>query len=165
MAKKKLKNSNINLIIILVAVVAILFLTFSSTGQFRGHFGSVQNPGPIIEVPVSGPTFTADSDGDGVSNNQDNCPSEYNPSQGDFNNDGTGDKCQDSDGDGLSDYIELNAKFYELTFIVDTSIQISGTDPNSIDSDGDGIWDSYDTYPLTQTRSNRVNSVAEQNYP
>jgi Thrombospondin type 3 repeat/Bacterial TSP3 repeat len=37
----------------------------------------------------------------------DNCPNVVNPTQGDWNHDGIGDACQDSDGDGFSDALEL----------------------------------------------------------
>ena len=47
-----------------------------------------------------------DSDNDGFSDEQDNCPNNYNPQQEDSDNDGIGDECdtrddRDSDGDGI----------------------------------------------------------------
>ena len=39
-----------------------------------------------------------DSDSDGVADNNDNCPSVYNPNQADFNQNGVGDVCDDPDG-------------------------------------------------------------------
>jgi hypothetical protein len=44
-----------------------------------------------------------DSDGDQISDADDNCPGVKNPSQLDWNQDGLGDACQDSDGDGIAD--------------------------------------------------------------
>ena len=45
-----------------------------------------------------------DADGDGFGDeSQDNCPAVANPDQADFNHDGTGDACQDSDGDHVLD--------------------------------------------------------------
>lgn len=45
-----------------------------------------------------------DADGDGFGDeSQDNCPAAANPDQADFNHDGTGDACQDSDGDRVLD--------------------------------------------------------------
>ena len=47
--------------------------------------------------------ISADSDGDGIPDNDDNCPNTYNPGQEDWNDDGEGDVCDDSDGDGTMD--------------------------------------------------------------
>ncbi|MFH1724428.1 MAG: NosD domain-containing protein [Elusimicrobiota bacterium] len=45
-----------------------------------------------------------DSDGDGVTNDADNCPATFNPGQEDFDGDGDGDACDaDDDDDGLAD--------------------------------------------------------------
>lgn len=66
-----------------------------------------------------------DSDEDGIPDNSDNCPNDFNPDQADFNSDGIGDACQDSDGDGLSDAEEL----------------LLGSNPEVQDSDGDGLTD------------------------
>ena len=48
----------------------------------------------------------ADTDGDGVPDAQDNCPTTFNPNQADWDNDGTGDVCDDSDQDGLFDSVD-----------------------------------------------------------
>jgi hypothetical protein len=69
--------------------------------------------------------FAADQDGDGVQAADDNCDRVANPRQADFNNDGVGDACQNSDGDGLNDDVELQ----------------TGTDPSRTDTDGDGYPD------------------------
>tara|TARA_Y100000034_G_scaffold23383_1_gene27001 strand:- start:67 stop:552 length:486 start_codon:yes stop_codon:yes gene_type:complete len=158
--KKSKKNQNWSLIIIVIALAIIIFLTFTPTGKFFDptHDGDI----PPAEIPQ---TIRIDTDGDGILNVDDVCPNDYDPGQMDFNNDGIGDKCQDSDGDGLTDYIELNAKFYPLTCTLDTSIQIIGTEPTLTDTDGDGISDPNDKYPLTGIPNNRVNSVAQNNYP
>ena len=177
--KKSKKNQNWSLIIIVIALAIIIFLTFTPTGKFFDptHDGDIppaeipQTIGidtdgdgdiPPAEIPQ---TIRIDTDGDGILNVDDVCPNDYDPGQMDFNNDGIGDKCQDSDGDGLTDYIELNAKFYPLTCTLDTSIQIIGTEPTLTDTDGDGISDPNDKYPLTGIPNNRVNSVAQNNYP
>lgn len=46
---------------------------------------------------------TCDFDSDNLGNLNDNCPSTYNPSQTDWNNDGVGDACDDSDNDQIMD--------------------------------------------------------------
>jgi len=61
----------------------------------------------VITVGVS---VLADSDGDGVANIFDNCPTTANPDQKDANGNGIGDVCDfasDSDNDGVSDGQEL----------------------------------------------------------
>ncbi len=70
---------------------------------------------PYLEVYVA--PDPNDPDGDGVPNDQDNCPSVYNPDQSDSDVDGVGDLCDncpavynpdqaDSDGDGTGDACE-----------------------------------------------------------
>jgi hypothetical protein len=83
---------------------------------------------------------STDSDGDGVPDSVDNCVSTYNPTQADWNNDGVGDACQDSDKDGLTDDYELitpyNNRFYGGT--------TTYSDPAKRDTDGDGWGDGYE---------------------
>lgn len=67
-----------------------------------------------------------DSDEDGINDYEDNCTFADNPNQGDFNGDGVGDACSDTDGDGLSDALEIN---------------VYGTDPLAADTDEDGVND------------------------
>lgn len=75
-----------------------------------------------------------DTDGDGVADEGDNCPSDPNPDQADTDGDGLGDACDsdpddgplgDLDGDGLDNTTESDL----------------GTDPTDPDTDGDGIDD------------------------
>ena len=74
-------------------------------------------------------TLDIDTDGDGITDSNDNCPNTANPNQEDFDNDGVGDVCDDSDGDGLLD-----------------SVDNCPLNPNPIqeDSDGDGVGDYCD---------------------
>jgi gliding motility-associated-like protein len=80
-----------------------------------------------------------DSDGDGITNNLDNCPSTANADQADTDGDSIGDVCDnaptvananqlDTDGDGVGD--------------------VSDTD-----DDGDGVADSEDAFPLDASES------------
>ena len=74
----------------------------------------------------------------------DNCPVFANPSQADWNNDGIGDACQDSDGDGLTDAEEDP----NGNGVVD----LGELDPRNPDSDGDGICEGT-TIPMGATCS------------
>lgn len=86
------------------------------------------NPATIdVCHPVRGCVHTTDSDADGIYDDgdasgvigdapctpgqsagcDDNCPHAVNPSQADFNLDGVGDDCEDTDGDGLLDAWEI----------------------------------------------------------
>jgi hypothetical protein len=72
----------------------------------------------------------ADSDGDGVTDNIDNCDNVANPNQADADNDGIGDACEpDTDGDGVVD---------------DDDNCLNTPNSNQADTDGDGIGDACD---------------------
>jgi len=85
------------------------------------------------------PLYTAieDTDNDGLQDSLDNCPNSANADQVDTDSDGAGDVCDsDDDNDGLSDTFEEDL----------------GTDKQNSDSDGDGIVDSQDSYPLDSNK-------------
>jgi hypothetical protein len=80
---------------------------------------SLGNPRPNAEPCI-------DSDGDGISDDIDNCPNVANPTQLDTDMDGLGDGCdEDDDNDGLTDLDE----------------GLLGTSPTNPDTDGDGLSD------------------------
>ena len=71
-----------------------------------------------------------DSDADSFPDNVDNCPSVFNPTQSDLDNDGLGDACDpDRDGDGVPDTSD-NC--------------IATANPTQSDLDGDGVGDACD---------------------
>jgi hypothetical protein len=85
-----------------------------------------------------------DEDQDGIEDGLDNCPSTSNEAQEDLDDDGEGDACDsDIDGDGYSNSEEASA----------------GSNPNDatsipvVDTDGDGIADDEDAFPLDSSES------------
>ena len=89
-------------------------------------------PAPM-QSPTPEPDAPTDNDGDGFSDDEDNCPNTVNPHQSDRDEDGQGDDCDlDPDGDGLSAEQE----------------GALGTSPLNPDSDGDGRYDGEDNCPL-----------------
>ena len=78
----------------------------------------------------------SDADGDGISDANDNCPTNHNPGQDDFDGDLAGNACDpDDDNDGvadISDAFPFNAAEWA-------------------DSDGDGFGDNSDPFPLVSS--------------
>ncbi len=110
-----------------------------------------------------------DSDGDGICNNQDNCPNTYNPNQADTDQDGIGNVCDsDNDNDGITDAAENSCGSDPFNFNsrcetcdgvdndLDNSIDegFTDTDIDGIadcvdpDDDNDGVLDGQDSNPL-----------------
>ncbi|MFQ6093549.1 MAG: thrombospondin type 3 repeat-containing protein, partial [bacterium] len=97
---------------------------------------------PTLYVDVTGYGFL-DSDGDGVEDDSDNCPTVPNPSQADGDGDGLGDACDncptesnslqsDGDGDGVGDVCDNCPTVFNSS---------------QSDSDGDGLGDACDSCP------------------
>jgi len=86
-----------------------------------------------IEVPVCGREPDPDTDGDGVVDSVDNCPTVANADQLDQDGDGAGNACDaDQDGDGASDGADNCAL---------------DPNPDQRDTDADGIGDECDPFP------------------
>ncbi|MDP6703876.1 MAG: thrombospondin type 3 repeat-containing protein, partial [archaeon] len=80
-----------------------------------------------------------DSDGDGLSDSNDNCPAVSNSAQTDTDGDGLGDACDDDDdGDGVLDSTDSCSGTVEGTNVADDGCE---------DSDNDGTSDSNDNCP------------------
>jgi hypothetical protein len=95
---------------------------------------------------LSGDGTEADRDGDGVADEDDNCPDIANADQADFDGDGQGDACDpDDDNDGVPD--ENDAFPHDPTETTDTDGDGIGNNADT-DDDGDGVADGEDGCPL-----------------
>jgi len=111
-----------------------------------------QPTGPVVRISAgwdfSVALLASDSDGDGVDDSLDNCPTQVNPDQADSDGDGVGDACVcttatvDSDLDGTLDCVDGcpndPAKILPGT---------CGCGVSDADADGDGVADCIDGCP------------------
>lgn len=103
-------------------------LELTGTDGERSHSDAVT----VQVLPAAAP---GDADGDGITDDVDNCPNDTNPDQLNSDTDVLGNACDDDDdNDTLSDQHELT---------------VSLTDPLNPDSDADGLRDDSDPLPLT----------------
>ncbi len=88
-----------------------------------------KNQDGVLDDDETNPN-NVDTDGDGLNDDVDPCPRDGLGITADNDNDGIGDGCDlDDDNDGASDSTEIN---------------IMMTNPLKKDTDGDGIWDSFE---------------------
>lgn len=110
-------------------------IAFGSSDDLTGD-----NPDKNIEMFIVSDCVSADSDGDGIDDDLDNCPDDANPDQIDTDGDGEGDACDpDDDGDGVNDESDLCDGSN-----MDPTVFIDGCDSgisNFIDGDGCSISD------------------------
>ncbi len=97
-----------------------------------------------VESQVGVQALSTDTDGDGLGDTLDNCPTDDNPDQADNDDDGTGDVCDpDDDNDGYDDAgdcapfdPQINPAAVELCD--DTDNNCDGTIDDNLDIDSDG---------------------------
>lgn len=106
-----------------------LFPDYAAAGKLNAAGRGLVDAAIEWALDCGGPSVV-DTDGDGVADATDNCPTVPNPGQADLDNDGAGDVCDsDRDGDGVAD--------------VDDAFPL---DPNeTTDTDGDGTGNNADT--------------------
>jgi len=79
------------------------YTNFTTPGTYNISIFATDRNG-VLGLPQSTTVTADDSDGDGVIDNQDNCPNTSNPNQADNDNDDLGDVCDDDDdNDGMPD--------------------------------------------------------------
>jgi hypothetical protein len=95
-----------------------------------GYKANVAATTPLYSVELPYVIGVIDSDGDGIADSEDNCPSVANPSQADLDGDGIGDACDpDIDGDGVPNESD------QCPFLAALSVRIT----YYVDEDGDGF--------------------------
>lgn len=117
---------------------------------FAGWSGGGCSGAVACTITVKGTlTILIDTDGDGVEDTLDNCPSICNVYQSDADEDDTGDACDSTPGcggcgqiaceqPGDSDFDDIGAAFDNCPYICN---------PKQLDADGDGTGDACDTVP------------------
>ena len=98
-------------------------------------------PGGQIPPPPP-PEDTTDSDKDGIVDSKDNCDFVVNPGQNDYDSDGQGDECEDTDFDGYQIQktiaVSLRMQIKETLMAINKVMPVIKT---SLISDKDGIVD------------------------
>ena len=132
----------------------------ANTGQYTAY-GSTKYQGCAVRPAIFPLEIEEnnDQDGDGIPDDQDNCPTVSNPNQTDTDGDGDGNACDpDDDGDGVADNVDcepLNGNIYPGAPCNDGDICTVGDkyDDNCDcvgsfqDSDGDGVCNAEDNCP------------------
>ena len=131
--------------------------------------GAPGSSGSAGNRSLSGALFAIspnDTDGDGVRNLKDNCPTIANPSQTDTDGDGRGDPCdncptvanpqqEDNDADGIGDACDPDDDNDGVPDTTDNCHWIANT--NQLDTDHDGLGDACDNCP-TVANANQLDT-------
>ena len=131
---------------ILFVILALLAVaSFWLVGCGHNVSGQIEQPS-LPTPPTPDIALPADSDGDGVPDGSDNCPTIANLDQADFDGDGDGNLCDDDrDGDGapnVTDNCPDDAN--EAQTDSDGDGVGDACDGAFDDADGDGVGDSLD---------------------
>ena len=114
------------------------------------------DPSPQNNIDSEVTTVFSDTDGDGIPDDEDNCPSTYNPGQEDTDGDGFGDACDicpgyndnvDTDLDTMPDGCDDDDDNDGVNDTEDNCPTVYNPDQN--DTDGDGVGDVCDNCPIT----------------
>lgn len=130
-----------------------VFVDFIVPDSAFNILAMIQETDPPDENPENNQALTKlfypllDSDHDGIPDESDNCPLLANPDQKDSDQDKIGDLCDDDwDNDGLKNEEEIKRK----------------TDPYNPDTDGDGLVDGADPFPLIPLSNEKTQEKTEQ---
>jgi hypothetical protein len=123
----------------------------------------------LAAVLASPACIARDADGDGIADEDDNCPGDHNPNQLDFDEDGFGDACDDRDRDGVVDASDncpdvanpdqadqdrdgfgdaCDEDLDDDRVPNDVDVCPTVADPGQYDEDRDGVGDACDNCPV-----------------
>jgi len=120
-------------VVIFIGIFSIIPNSFGGDATDELCFDETQE-----EIPC-------DDDGDGIPNEEDNCPDVANPGQEDIDGNGIGDACQDVDGDEI---IDLEDNCPDVANPGQEDIDGNGIGDACQDVDGDTILDLEDNCPF-----------------